>query len=190
MEALIDFLTFGLPAGFIGSVFTWFFGRRKRDNEMLTHLQASINMLSGENRKILDENIQLRRENADLKANQEEMILKLARLTKEVELLRKVINKKTGNEKFNPGGNPHAHANDNRAHPDGVCRGETVRGSAIANLGGNPDHAGRRRGGRSGYAADGADELRGVPAADDSRTDTGGDSGVTGDGGCSLAEPP
>ena len=37
---------------------------------MLSQLQASINMLSSENRKILDENIQLRRENADLKANQ------------------------------------------------------------------------------------------------------------------------
>jgi hypothetical protein len=189
MEALIDFLTFGLPGGFIGSVFTWFFGRRKRNNDMLSHLQASINMLSDENRKILDENIQLRRENADLKANQEEMILKLARLTKEVELLRKVINKKTGNEKFNPGGNPHAHAND-RAHPDGVCHDEALQDSTVAYTGGNPDKRNRRHGGRTKSGADGAGEFGGVSATDDSRTDTGGDSGVGGDSGGSAAEHP
>lgn len=107
MDGLMDFLTFALPGGFLGSVVTWLLGRRKRDNDMLSQLQASINMLSSENRKILDENILLRRENADLKANQEEMIQELSRLAKEVERLRKVINRQTGNdEKSNPGGQP------------------------------------------------------------------------------------
>ncbi len=74
MDGLMDFLMFALPGGFIGSIFTMC---RKQNNDMLSQLQASINMLSSENRKILDENIQLRRENADLKANQEEMIQSL-----------------------------------------------------------------------------------------------------------------
>ena len=86
MDGLMDFLMFALPGGFIGSIFTWFVGRRKQNNDMLSQLQASINMLSSENRKILDENIQLRRENADLKANQEEMIQKLSRDRKSTRL--------------------------------------------------------------------------------------------------------
>ncbi len=98
MEGLREFLIFALPGGFLGGIFTWLTGRRKRNNDMLSQLQSSINMLSGENRKILDENVQLRVENAQLKANQEEMLQKLTLLTKEVERLRKVINKKT-NEK-------------------------------------------------------------------------------------------
>ena len=94
MDRLMDFFLFALPGGFIGSVFTWMVGRRKQNNDMLSQLQASINMLSEENRKILQENVQLRRENAELKASQEETNIKLARLTKEIERLRTVINSK------------------------------------------------------------------------------------------------
>ncbi len=63
---------FRTSRGFLGSVFTWIFSRRKQNNDFLKELQSSINLLSGENKKILEENIQLRRENIDLKANQEE----------------------------------------------------------------------------------------------------------------------
>lgn len=124
MDTLINFLMFALPGGFVGSIFTWLFGRRKRDNDMLSQLQASINLLSEENRKILSENVQLRRENADLKSNQEEMILKLARLTKEVERLRKVISKQTVNdEKQNLGVDSRNHI-AGRASSDRLQRGK------------------------------------------------------------------
>lgn len=32
MDGLMDFLMFALPGGFIGSIFTWFVGRRKQNN--------------------------------------------------------------------------------------------------------------------------------------------------------------
>lgn len=90
----MQILAFALPGGFLGSVFTWIFSRRKQNNDFLKELQSSINLLSGENKKILEENIQLRRENIDLKANQEEMLVRIDRLTKEVERLRKTIGKR------------------------------------------------------------------------------------------------
>ncbi len=82
---------YGLPAGFIGAAFSWVFGKRKRDNDMLSQLQASINMLSEENKKILAENVQLRKENAGLKANQEELKHLLIQLAKEVDKLKGII---------------------------------------------------------------------------------------------------
>lgn len=97
-NVLHDLLMFALPSGFLGSLFAWLAGRRKQSNDMLGELQKSINLLSGENKKILEENIQLRRENIDLKANQEEMLVRIDRLTKEVERLRKTIGKRTSHE--------------------------------------------------------------------------------------------
>lgn len=94
----MQLLTFALPGGFLGSVLTWIFSRRKQNNDFLKELQSSINLLSAENKKILEENIQLRRENIDLKANQEEMLVRIDRLTKEVERLRKAIGKRTSYE--------------------------------------------------------------------------------------------
>lgn len=188
MDGLIDFLVFALPGGFVGSIFTWLFGRRKRDNDMLSQLQASINLLSNENRKILEENVQLRRENADLKANQEEMIQKLTRLTKEVERLRKVINKKTGNEEFNPRGNPHT--NCSRVLPDGMYRGENIQEPAVAHADGTVEKRNRHRSSRTTVRT-GCTEAGGATAGtDDNHYDTGGDSGIVGDGGCADTEPP
>ena len=116
-----DILLVFLPV--ISSVVTWFVSRRKRNNDFLSEMQASINLLSTENKEILSENVHLRRENAEqkanqqemieklnqlaaenkglrrenaeLKANQREMIEKLNKLTREVENLRKNINKRT-----------------------------------------------------------------------------------------------
>ena len=158
MEGLREFLMFALPGGFLGSVFAWLAGRRKRNNDMLSQLQSSINMLCGENRKILDENVQLRVENAQLRANQEEMIQKLALLTKEVERLRKVINKKT-NEK-------------NVIKADSSAGGtvhERVFGTEDCNA-----RTGNRRGGKHGT------EKRhyGQSGLGEGVTDDGGDSGA------------
>lgn len=95
MEFLLNFLMYSLPGGFIGSISTWFVGRRERDNDMLAKLQASINLLSEENRKILAENVQLRRENATLQANQEVLLQKQTTLLIEVENLKIEITKLT-----------------------------------------------------------------------------------------------
>ena len=189
MDGLMDFLMFALPGSFIGSIFTWLVGRRKQNNDMLSQLQASINMLSTENRKILDENILLRIENADLKANQEEMIQKLSRLTKEVEKLRKVINKQTGNdEKPNPRGNPRA--NYSRIHPDGMYHGEINQEPAVTHADGTDEKRNRHRSNRGSIGCDSSEDGGCVAGTDDNRPETGGDSGIGSESGCTDAEPP
>lgn len=115
-NVLHDLLMFALPSGFLGSLFAWLAGRRKQSNDMLGELQKSINLLSTENQKILAENIQLRRENADLKANQEEMLQRIGRLTKEVERLRRAISKRTGTDY-----EPKKSAVSRRPVDDGLC---------------------------------------------------------------------
>lgn len=189
MDGLIDFLMFALPGGFVGSFFTWLVGRRKQNNDMLSQLQASINMLSGENRKILDENVQLRRENADLKSNQEEMLIKLSKLAKEVERLRKVINKQTGNEeKPNPRGN--SRTNYSHVLPVGVYHGETNQEPTVAHADGTGEkrnhHRSSRAAGRQKLTEDGG----AATGTDNNHPNAGGDPGVGSESGCSDTEPP
>lgn len=118
MDFLLNFLMYSLPGGFLGSITTWLVGRRERDNDMLAKLQASINLLSEENRKILAENVQLRRENAKLQANQEVLLQKQTALLREVESLRVEITKLTNkeNETFNQGCDPNAGTKCHSAH--------------------------------------------------------------------------
>lgn len=129
MELLINLLTYSLPGGFLGAVFSWMANRRERDNDMLAKLQASINLLSEENRKILAENVQLRRENASLQANQEEMLAKLGALTREVEQLRSTINKlrNNRNENKNQRDIPHDSGNERPAGTGQLRRAERDR---------------------------------------------------------------
>lgn len=191
MDSLMNFLMFALPGGFIGSIFAWLFGRRKRDNDMLSQLQASINLLSEENRKILEENVQLRRENADLKANQEEMILKLTGLTKEVERLRKVISKQTvNNEKQNTGGHPHANIIYDRALPDRVQHGETESKPADSPVERNTEIRKYNRSRRAAVRGESAEDGRVLAGQEEHRSDTGSDSVTGGDGEYTDTEPP
>ena len=129
MELLTNLLTYSLPGGFLGAVFSWMANRRERDNDMLAKLQASINLLSEENRKILAENVQLRRENANLQANQEEMLAKLGALTREVEQLRSTINKlrNNRNENKNQRDIPHDNGNERPAGTGQLRRAERDR---------------------------------------------------------------
>lgn len=186
MEGLKEFLMFALPGGFLGSLVTWFASRRKRDIDMLEQLQSSINLLSEENRKILEENVQLRRENADLKSNQEEMLLRLTRLTKEVERLRKVISKKTsGDEKNNL-------AMDTRPV---VCAAGRLRSNKAVSATEQPaDREPKRSRSRRGtvrtVAAESREENGGIPPPDEVRGDVGGDTGAADAVVDPPAEPP
>ncbi|WP_129616519.1 hypothetical protein [Bacteroides cellulosilyticus] len=191
MDSLMNFLMFALPGGFIGSIFAWLFGRRKRDNDMLSQLQASINLLSEENRKILSENVQLRRENADLKANQEEMILKLTGLTKEVERLRKVISKQTvNNEKQNTGGHPHTNSIYDRALSDRVQHGETEPKPADLPVERNTEVRKYNRSHRAAVRGTSTEDGRTLAGPEEHRSDTGSDSVPGGDGEHTDTEPP
>lgn len=191
MDTLMNFLMFALPGGFVGSIFTWLFGRRKRDNDMLSQLQASINLLSEENRKILSENVQLRRENADLKSNQEEMILKLARLTKEVERLRKVISKQTVNdEKQNSGVDSRNHIIADRASSDKLQRGKAEPEPPDANLGSGRKKDRQHRCIRRQIGSDGTKHPGYSNGPQDCGTDTGDGTGTGSEPDDTPAEPP
>lgn len=191
MDGLMDFLIFALPGGFVGSIFTWLFGRRKRDNDMLSQLQASINLLSEENRKILEENVQLRRENADLKSNQEEMILKLARLTKEVERLRKVISKQTVNdEKQHSGVDSRSHIIAGRASSDKLQRGKAEPEPADTSLGSGRETERQRRRICRRAGGDSTEHPGTSSGPPEHGADAGDGTGTGGDPDDSPAEPP
>jgi hypothetical protein len=173
---VLNFLMYALPSGFISSFLTWLVGRRKRNNDMLSELQASINMLSSENRKILDENIQLRRENAELKAKTDEMLLKLSALTKEVERLRKeVINKKQKTDEAKRISNHSAAgvATLGLRHPQ---REQRAAGNPVST-------AGTRRNprGKPGERKPKPTGATGLPTEEDSQ---GGDTAQRGEDGC------
>ena len=92
---LLDILTFALPSGFLSSVATWLVSRRKRNNDLLAHMQQSIDLLCEKYNTVLQENVALRQEKASWQVRHEELRLKIDRLTKEVATLRKNINRNT-----------------------------------------------------------------------------------------------
>ena len=191
MDSLLDFLMFALPGGFIGSVFTWFVSRREHNNDMLSKLQASINMLSEENRKILAENVQLRRENAALQANQEEILQKQRALLREVEHLRSEITKLTNgnNETYNQMGN--ADHNDSGCIDGGRMRVDETRGE-IPIEGGDIDNRVRITRYAEERTVDGRDDkdLGAEGATHDPACHCGGDCGGVREAGAADPEPP
>lgn len=69
----------------------WLVGRRKQANDFLADLQGSVNMLTEENAKLLRELIAVRKENAALMSNQEQMKIEIEALRQENEALRKEL---------------------------------------------------------------------------------------------------
>ena len=66
----------------------WLVGRRKRNNDFLSELQKSIDMLAAKNKELMDEVVILRKENANLLVNQEKMQTEITKLREENEQLR------------------------------------------------------------------------------------------------------
>lgn len=118
MDLWMQLLAWALPSGFLSSVATWLVTRRRKDNDFLSELQSSINLLSTENKKILAENIQLRRENVDLKANQEEMLRRMDSLSAEIARLRRAIGKRTSEYDEKSRGDARRPAVDGLRSPD------------------------------------------------------------------------
>lgn len=73
--------------GYVFSALTgiagWMVGRRKQQNDFISDLQSSINMLAQKNADLLIEIISLREQNAELLSNQAEMKKEMAALRKE-----------------------------------------------------------------------------------------------------------
>lgn len=83
--------------GYVFSALTgiagWWVGKRKQNNDFLADLQGSVNMLTEENAKLLKELVDVRKDNAVLMSNQEQMKLEIEALRKENEALRQEIGK-------------------------------------------------------------------------------------------------
>ncbi len=80
------------------AVVGWIVGSRKRKNDFLKDLQASINLLSAENKRLLEEItnanaeiVAVRKENEELKASVDRLCTENSQLKDEVRQLREQI---------------------------------------------------------------------------------------------------
>lgn len=96
MEALTFIGTYIIPL-FTATV-GWLVGSRKRKNDFLKDLQASIDLLSSENRKLLvditvvnSEIVAVRKENEELKASVDRLCTENSQLKDEIRQLRKQL---------------------------------------------------------------------------------------------------
>ena len=78
----------------------WLFGRQKRRNDFLQDLQASINLLSAENKRLLEEItnanaeiVAVRKENEELKASIDRLCAENSQLKDEIRQLREQVEK-------------------------------------------------------------------------------------------------
>ncbi len=85
--------TYIVPA--ITAAFGWLVGTRKRNNDFLQDLQSSIDLLSSENKKLLEditavntEIVAVRKENEELKAAVEKLCKENSLLKEEVKQLK------------------------------------------------------------------------------------------------------
>ena len=117
-DILKDLLIFLLPGGAVGSVVTWLVTRKERKVDVLNKLQESIDLLTLKYTEVLDENVQLKSDNAMLLANQKVLETKIDYLTDQVRQLTHQLNSNS-NEKSHQGKNP--------IHPS-VSRHVPVRG--------------------------------------------------------------
>ena len=98
MEALTFIGTYIIPL--FTAVVGWIVGSRKRKNDFLKDLQASINLLSAENKRLLEEItnanaeiVAVRKENEELKASVDRLCAENSQLKDEIRQLREQVAK-------------------------------------------------------------------------------------------------
>lgn len=98
METLTFIGTYIIPL--LTAAVGWLVGSRKRKNDFLKDLQASIDLLSSENRKLLtditavnSEIVAVRKENEELKASVDRLCTENSQLKVEVRQLREQVAK-------------------------------------------------------------------------------------------------
>ena len=96
METLTFIGTYIIPL--LTAAIGWIVGSRKRKNDFLKDLQASINLLSAENKRLLGEItnanaeiVAVRKENEELKASVDRLCTENSQLKDEVRQLREQI---------------------------------------------------------------------------------------------------
>ena len=98
MEALTFIGTYIIPL--FTAAIGWIVGSRKRKNDFLKDLQSSINLLSAENKHLLEEItnanaeiVAVRKENEELKASVDRLCTENSQLKDEVRQLREQVAK-------------------------------------------------------------------------------------------------
>lgn len=98
METLTFIGTYIIPL--FTAAIGWLVGSRKRKNDFLKDLQASIDLLSSENRKLLayitavnSEIVAVRKENEELKASVDRLCTENSQLKDEIRQLREQVAK-------------------------------------------------------------------------------------------------
>lgn len=89
---------FALPGGFLGAIATWIVNRKYRNNDFLSQLQNSIDLLTDKYTKALDELTLLKQEKSDWQIAQKQLIKKVEVLTSEVKRLNERIKNYEGNK--------------------------------------------------------------------------------------------
>jgi regulator of replication initiation timing len=75
MELFITILGYIITP--ISAVISYYAGKKKADNDFLQNMQASIDLLAAENKKLMAEVVELRKENAKLRIEVEDLNAKL-----------------------------------------------------------------------------------------------------------------
>ena len=98
METITFIWTYIIPL--FSAAVGWLVGSRKRKNDFLKDLQASINLLSAENKRLLEEItnanseiVTVRKENEELKASVDRLCTENSQLKDEVRQLREQVAK-------------------------------------------------------------------------------------------------
>lgn len=167
-----DLLVFLLPGGAIGSVVTWFATRRERKAGVLSKLQESIDLLTNKYTEALDENVQLKADNAKLLANQRSLEAKIDELNVKIDILTEQLNTKKKNEKSYQGA--HSPRNSRGIAADGRVRNTEQSGTTYGS---------RRRNGDKKPVKSNIRDVNGQPSSQLSESAGGGDvfeSGVCG----------
>jgi len=87
-----ELLITAISSGSIGSLFTWLLSRRQRNNDFIADLQKSINLLTENYTKTLDELIVVKRQNAELQYLVNELQAQVQKLKDENATLIKKMN--------------------------------------------------------------------------------------------------
>ena len=104
-DTIKQIITWGLSGGALGSAIGWFTARRKRRNDFLSDMQKSIDLLSNKYNEQLEENVKLsslvvslkneitsvRAENKKLLEGQDELRRENAALSLEISSLREQL---------------------------------------------------------------------------------------------------
>ena len=75
----------------VTGVVGWYAGRKKQQNDMLSSMQASINLLAGENNRLITELTEVKKQNVELIFGQEQTRIEIQSLKLENEALRKEV---------------------------------------------------------------------------------------------------